>query len=1070
MPEVPCGQGKSRDDGYLKSDSLSLKGSPQPVPRKHHKKERHHHQSEELLSRKRRHKDLHKQGGSATIADDKPVKPHTIWIEESGLGLKDAYRLDARSDKSNLSYDTLYSGDLANYKRLFGDRSLGLNRDQEIKFTDSRSRGKKEKRHRPLRYHQISALDPSHSIQLKFGGKRSFEEPSCQAFLHLEVDDLEAKEDMRTPETYITQLTSDYNQQLLADPHNVSLWLEFICFQDEALVWGKMPSLLGAVGEDAQHITKKRLALLERKVAIFERALESNPLSEQLLVGHMELVQETWETEHLVKRWKDIVFKQPHRSLLWLKYITFCQSRFSFFRFSALSSLYSKCLSTLSAILNRTILSHKPEPNAEKNLVAIFLLYCYFLRQSGHSEKAIANLQALIEFNLCYPKELSSDDRPSLKESIGYFEAFWESGAALVGEEGAVGWDTWWQGKSENTQKEGRKPMGAVSPDNYCSLINLQVPYSEASEVSVKVDGESERKDDAEAQVLKDASLQEAWVRLESLREKTQSLPCRTIEGQEDMEDPERIVLFDDISKHLFFVSDLWLKEQLVLDLLRFLGAPILVPSFLPSLFPNLTQLFSTPSEILHIPPVLTREPDISSCSSSQYHLPLDPGCEMDSLPHLSPPDLVCSSHSVESLNTTIVESFQMIPSACSFGAGPVKCFVTTLFNQALSLLAKHSSLSVSVVVKSWLLYELKCLVQLECSPLTFKPALVQLQSLSIALHSYCQHRDYYFFLDLAVAIEQLLDLKKKPSQLSKVLLQPFSPGQSSAARDMFPLALCIVEYMLGLRRPPNCYSHYKPSLSLALFVLVGVAEEGFNPTLLPVTDVQLSSLRVLKARKVLQQHVTYSMQQLSASSSCGEVELGRASAAVTCLAYLEYLHSGLAAACEILEAAHVAIGSSDFASSVLAQRFHCIQARLVLHHAKTNPIRPASLRQVLERALDQFPSHPWFLQAYIECERRSYISGRLRKFFDSQTLKTDSAVSWLFAVRAEIERHQQLTQLHKVGEFLDEPVTGSLHRAQSLLTKATQSSNGRVCPALWRLFIKFEVCVSVIAKPFFHM
>ena len=70
----------------------------------------------------------------------------------------------------------------------------------------------------------------------------------------------------------------------------------------------------------------------------------------------------------------------------------------------------------------------------------IFSDMCGMLWRSGHTEKAVACFQALIEFNVNCPlllQQASHDDK------VEIFEAFWGSSAARVGDKGANGWHDW---------------------------------------------------------------------------------------------------------------------------------------------------------------------------------------------------------------------------------------------------------------------------------------------------------------------------------------------------------------------------------------------------------------------------------------------------------------------------------------------------------------------------------------------------------------------------------------------------------------------------------------------------
>ena len=85
--------------------------------------------------------------------------------------------------------------------------------------------------------------------------------------------------------------------------------------------------------------------------------------------------------------------------------------------------------------------------------VDIFVQLCHILRQAGHTERAISLFQAAVELNLNYPPSLST---MKLKERLEFLEAFWDSGAPRVGEEGARGWSYWIDHKDE---EQGTKPL-----------------------------------------------------------------------------------------------------------------------------------------------------------------------------------------------------------------------------------------------------------------------------------------------------------------------------------------------------------------------------------------------------------------------------------------------------------------------------------------------------------------------------------------------------------------------------------------------------------------------------------
>ena len=90
------------------------------------------------------------------------------------------------------------------------------------------------------------------------------------------------------------------------------------------------------------------------------------------------------------------------------------------------------------------------------------------------------------------------------------------------------------------------------------------------------------------------------WLKLEASREVEQWCPKKTSDDEDENEDPDRVVLFQDISFVLFKISDEKLKFQLLVYFLSFLGIPVVVNSssvdrerFLPVLLKDEKQLIS---------------------------------------------------------------------------------------------------------------------------------------------------------------------------------------------------------------------------------------------------------------------------------------------------------------------------------------------------------------------------------------------------------------------------------------------------------------------------------------------
>lgn len=63
------------------------------------------------------------------------------------------------------------------------------------------------------------------------------------------------------------------------------------------------------------------------------------------------------------------VFLHPNSAPLWREYLLFTQSYFSSFAVSKVNAAYGKCLSTLSAVRDGSMVSHPALPGVEEDML-----------------------------------------------------------------------------------------------------------------------------------------------------------------------------------------------------------------------------------------------------------------------------------------------------------------------------------------------------------------------------------------------------------------------------------------------------------------------------------------------------------------------------------------------------------------------------------------------------------------------------------------------------------------------------------------------------------------------------
>lgn len=981
--------------------------------------------------------------GAATKA------PQTIWIDEARLAPEAAHRIDRKPDPKNSQYDTLYSGDVAKYNRRFGTRCLGLGHQQSILWTDNRTsktRLARGKNSDPRYFDRALHLEPVSSVLLPSrvpnSGPLLEDTAGCLPIDVATQTDTKPAVTTLTPEEHISQQTATFNRSLVENPHNVNLWLQFIRFQDEALVWGKLP-VVASDGSGAEMRKRHQQALLERKIAIYERALENNPTSVPLLIGHMELCGEVWEGDQLLKRWKDLVFKHPNSPELWLAYIRYCQSHFSSFSVSSMSSLYSKCISTLRAIQEGTLKSHKAHPHTPHSLLSIFYLYCSFMQQVGHSERGVACFQALIEFNLCTPPELSREGA-SHKDRLEFFETFWDSGVPRFGELGAPGWKNWM------LATRGRKPfltLGLVEP----------AVYTKATPPAAK-----EGEEDPELDLIRGLPLEEAWLKMEDYREREQALPWRPDHGMgdEDCTDPEHMVLFDDISPFLFHLADPVLHMDMVISFLHFLGAPVPCLAMTDHAHTHAPMCLQWPWEVYHVPWRVTVD-SLTYChpfGSSDWQLGVGGGCRFmgeGGLASLVEGRYVTSEHK----SPVVLE------------------FVSNTFNQSLSVLT--SPQDQTMLVQLWVEFELLLVSEVGgCGPVQgsglskeAKQKAKVAQRLIKRILKLDVHRNNLHLWNCCAALEHALGNTEEAAQLYISILSQMAPDLANSG--VVTLLVGCVERLLGLYpgTQPLHPAGGKAEASRALQVLVSAVEGRVH---IDSLDQPVSPARLLRARNAYKQAFCRGLEDahLDATSLSCACNVAMCYAAVECMS-----HQSIGAAGAVVdkvtatliarldaargEAPAVCSGEAARLQALLTKvcRFH---ASLAMWYARDHPVCLADLRASLKRSLEVCPSDTLLLRYFVESEQQSFISGRLRRFFDQQAPKGKTPLLWLYAIHAELWRYQKLLKLARPmeegGDCIDEPETGVVHRIRGLFVRATQDSVGRHCPLLWRLYMKFEV------------
>ena len=947
------------------------------------------------------------------------LPPKAVWLEDVGLKPEMAYRFDKAPDIDNVRYGGLYSSDIANYRR-YTNHCIGL--QDEINFTDNRGKkaSKKHKKTGSERYYNGSISKQQDAIVYTGSKDTVFEwDKSFVTFGIAEKQKSGEAADTVNPETsewYISQRAKAFNQLLAEDPSDVSLWLEFLQFQDEIYLWGCTPGVDSEGGSDPKK--QNHLALIERKMAICEKALHSNPLAVGLILRYMSLCEEVWDHDRIIKSWKDTVFKLPQKAALWVNYILYCQRQFSFFTVSQLSAIYAKCISTLSSLHEGLLRSHKPEGDIEQSLISIVALFCLFLRGAGHTEKAVALYQALIEFNLCSPASLSSTD-VSLKERVEFLEPFWDSGAARIGEPGARGWKSWVE--HENSNEKDFPDLG---------LLQVRQIWSEA-------DASQSTSDDQEMELVKERPLAEAWLSVEALREAQHHLPWKpSKEGEADsIDDPDRMVLFDDVSPYLFHLTTEEMRLSLIQHFLNFLGVQTSAVSSSCCIGHHMMHSLVHTSQIA--PPTLAAPP--ISCRISDL---LQGSVVSTSCCFIGKDFDATQINSINLNNSLEPPDFNSV------------CFIRSFLNQCLPLLSTNSQ---TVIFRDWLHFELSIIRS--TTPKEARKKLKSVKKLAKMLLKLDAHRNNMQLWCSYAHLELLCEGRNNAIKVCEKLLTQCSVNlESNTSLPVLEMYLYLIEIILNISsdaksiQPSVDNSHVK-------HILVCLANGKYHTY--STSGAQVSSTKILWAQNKLQQACQRTLNTLLdlKQQNISKDNVEQYSLLMSCLLYFNSTITSLSDTYKLFkEHCNKLVGFKSSQQHIChLERVFITMCRVILCCQKSEPCLAQILRCVLENCLKLFPNNEYFLDCFIKSEKHCFVAGRLRRYFDTQAPLCSAPFSWLYSIRAEWMRYQTLRE-HQMNITIDEPTSGIIHRIRSLFYRASQSPNCRCCVLLWRLYMSFEV------------
>ncbi|XP_057716285.1 nuclear exosome regulator NRDE2 [Corythoichthys intestinalis] len=1064
---------EKKSDELLNKDSSKDGKDEDSVPVKKKKHEKHG-------KKKKKHKEKIQRSTESSGSDSEPIFPSDLkrkeldrpqaapiassfsWLDDIQSTITQPFCVDSKSDASNWTYKSLYRGDVARYRRK-GSSTLGLDRRrQEVSWEDAKKKRKgRDKQKGEDRYFSRVCRQLLRS-QLPLLTLPRVPESShitkSSVFLSLEDNEGEKKEEagvriqtssvnplgvydsttalwlqgkgkqeqidpddkpsLETGQEVVLQMgqTEEFNRKLRETPEDTQLWLKFIRYQDELseTVFG------GEEDQQSKELERPKSsykAVLEKKLSIAERAVATNPSCVALQRERLRICQELWEPSALAKEWKKLVFLHPNSGPLWKEYLLFTQSYFSNFSVSKVNTAYGKCLSMLSAVRDGSMVSHPALPGIEEDMLDIFIQQCHFLRQCGHSEKAFSLFQAMVEFTFFKP---DSVQQLSTKQQAEFFEPFWDSGEARVGEWDARGWKAWMI-----HQERG----GWVQPS---------------------ADEEEEEEEDEEEEV-KDRSQPRwtVWLDVESSREAAHWLPWRPEknkgQSEDDCDDPERQVLFDDIGPSLICLSSSELQLRLLLNFLSFLGLPVdnvlSAGNCLPGLLLEELALLTQGSDSRH--------------ALTSHNLPNG----MSSVGHMT--------------------TLQGTRKWTGLGKQGEK-FVNTMFHMLQPVLSSQHRTILSL---SRMQYEkLKVFRCLNDSKKRLRSQSKISKRIAKSLLKEPDNRSSLAMWREFAHMEWLLgNVEEARKVFSTATALGGGKGLCNPSLCELCLLWAQLEVEYGANGPGGVLN--EGGASPAVCVLTKLASGStLSSSSQPVSPVAILKARKLYEQALTASLSALDQDLCNAhANEKGQVavleEKVRLGGLLGCYALFQYLTMGIKAASAVytqnrerMEELQGKLESEKlFASNLLVSRMasECEilavqQASLLKYHIGIGVFPLATLRDTLTSALIRWPSSAPLWSIYVQVENRYHSAGRARRFFHTVTRENASIVPRLFAIVAEQQRKQLVDAAQRSSDKSAAlsvlPENGLSNRIRGLFESAVGTEMGAHCPLLWRMYIHYLV------------
>ncbi|KAK6091211.1 hypothetical protein MT418_008238 [Batrachochytrium dendrobatidis] len=726
--------------------------------------------------------------------------------------------------------------------------------------------------------------------------------------------------------------------------------------------------------------------ITEKKMSIIDKALKSLPRDERILSAYMDCIMQLHDVENVLSKWDDIIQENPDSFMLWIKYLDFRQTHYAQFSVSQSLEAFQECLETLQE--NDQDISLE----SETNLLHVFTRACALLSQSGNTERSIATFQAMIEFSCYCPAAFHGQ---TFKQRLDLFESFWESECARFGEPSAKGWEK--------------------------SLFNVdETPSFKYTDKTVSDLALEEGQEDS----------YEHWAARELCHQQLEWFPLRGADA-ELADDPFRTVLFEDIRGLMFDIKHPETKRCLVSNFLKLLGASFHTPQTSQSL-PSKDQFLND---------------EIGNLAGSTLFIVLpDSAVDDGEMGHQSKRSLAFPVRSFPLSMWTLVSDGKSWLSNFTSDDADLIDFLG---------IGKRSMIGI-IIQQSHLLFKddpwlLPMLLSIEASS---HPKRVEKMAKTLL-------KTDRMNLGLWNAYAQVLERRGKIDEARQVYLTALASYPSFPSEHQ-SMVTSVYTLLANLEAMQNQYV-------AAMNVLVALAER--KPLANDYATQPPAPTRLLKVNKHFEQTIDRLLECID--QTIYNFDMQHLIDVVYAFTMLEYISHGIDASNHcfktLIDKCRQALvqfhsryttlktdthsTSTSFSlgsSSLLIEYMYELWTRLLyVHTVSGHAFKPALLRNVLEEALEIYPTNTLFLTVYGWNEAKTGIENRVRRFLSELHTKSPSHLIVIFSIWSE---------MHQRG-------TINTHVVRSLFEKAIESATSMHSVSIWYMAIAFEAKIDTTQR-----